>query len=381
MSLLALATGLAILAGLGLGYVRLRTACGEAPRGLQMVALIAALGVSVATIVFFLVASLEAIRFDHWFDVDTLSGMAAFGATIGALLAIMLRLLFVDLMSGLWHWACRSAQEVTRSWTEFLTTTTLMIIGVAAAFALTFAAGLMAYRHTGTAIWLFPLFVALIPLYEMFALPWVQYARGPTLASAHLAELQAWIEEQCGQRHLPRVRVRIQRGSLTNAFAIGGFGAHLVVLGQGLVEQLSVRQLQAVIAHELAHVARKDVPRLLLPLAVVGGTLNALVVVNVCHPLFATFETWPVLVGLLLTGLSASVFGMLMPGVFMRRMELKTDQLAVEMLGDGDQLAEALVRLSELSSVPISKRTWSHPSVRTRVDAIRSGASVRPSEG
>ena len=162
---------------------------------------------------------------------------------------------------------------------------------------------------------LFPFFVALFPLYETFVLPWVQYARAPSLKTASLPDLEEWIEELRARRDLPRFHVRVQKGPFENAFAVGGLGAYLVVLGDGLVAGLSPTQLRAVVAHEIAHVARRDVPRVLLPLVVVGGTLHAISVVKVSHPLFATFEVWGLASGTILAGLFAGTFMMLLPGV------------------------------------------------------------------
>lgn len=185
----------------------------------------------------------------------------------------------------------------------------------------------------------------------------------------------SWVEDLRTQRDLPKFRIRIQSGSFKNAFAIGGLGAHLVVLGDGLVQALSPAHLRGVVAHEIAHVARRDVPRLLLPLVVVGGTLHAISVVKLSHPLFATHELWGIASGAVLAGLFAGLFVVLLPGFLMRRMEFGADRVAAEMLGDGELLAQALERLAEITGQPLDQWSWSHPPLQARIAALRSPAA------
>ena len=154
-------------------------------------------------------------------------------------------------------------------------------------------------------------------------------------------------------------------------FATAGLGAHLVVIGGGLLERMSHSQLCAVLAHELAHVVKRHVPRLVLPLTIVGALLHLLVVVTFAHPLFDGDELLFVIARAILSGASGGLFLVALPGFFMRRMELQADRLAVEMLGDGEPLVDALTTLAELNNQPLDARSWSHPTMQTRIDAIR----------
>lgn len=308
-----------------------------------------------------------------WFE-PSYGGMAAAGALLGATIYIAVRMIVAELTVGLLQWSCRIPREIEQTWGEAVTIQCFALAGTTAAMALIFVVA-HAVSPYGLALWLFPFFVALFPLYETFLLPWVQYARARTLGMANLPELEAWIEDLRTQRDLPKFRIRIQNGPLKNAFAIGGLGAHLVVLGDGLVRALSQAHLRGVVAHEIAHVARRDVPRLLLPLAVVGGTLHAISVVKLSHPLFATHELWGIASGTVLAGLFAGLFVVLLPGFFMRRMEFGADRVAAEMLGDGEVLAQALERLSEVTGQPLEQWSWSHPPLQARIAALRSSAA------
>ena len=367
----SLATGLSAIAGLV--YVRWTSRDREVPRACAIVAMVASLAVSLAVLGLLWAATTGAAPQPGWFQ-PTYVGMAAGGAFVGATIYFAVRVVFAELTTSLWHWSCRIPHDVERTWGEALTTTCLALAGSAATMAMVFVIG-HAVSPYGLVLWLFPFFVALFPLYETFVLPWVHYARAPTLKRANLPELDKWIEDLGAQRDLPKLRIRIQNGPFENAFAIGGLGAHLVVLGKGLVDSMSPAHLRAVVAHEIAHVARRDVPRLLLPLVVVGGTLHAISVVKFSHPLFATHEPWGVASGAILAGLFAGVFMIFLPGFFMRRMEFAADRLAAEMLGDSEVLAQALERLGEITGQRLDGWSWSHPALQARIAALRSPAT------
>ena len=303
----------------------------------------------------------------------TLTSYALLGAFAGIFLFLVVRLLVIALGTSLWRWGCRMPVEMERTWGEVLATTSLAATGSGLVGSL-----LMVGAHTlethSLAMWLLPFLVCLYPLYETFVLPWFQYARAPTLESERLTELDTWVKKVCRERALPSIRVRIQKGAFTSAFAVGGIGAHLIVLGKGLVTQLAATEVQAVTAHELAHAARRDLVRL-IPVTAVAGALHTVCVMHVSHPLFATDQVWGVAAGALLAGVFAAVFILFVPGFFMRRMEFAADRLAAELLGDGEPLAQALERLCEISGQPLTQRSWSHPTMQARIEALRSLAA------
>ncbi len=370
MSLLAFAMGLALLAFIGLGYVRRRSTREKASRRLDIAAVVTAFSAAIAVACVAMDAFLLIAPAGGWFDGATYPGTAGNGATMGATIFVVVRLLFMEVAATLWYWSRRQPREIARSFGEFLTTTSVALVGIAALFAVFHVALRAAAPHE--AAWLVvPVFVALIPMYETFILPWVQYARAPTLASARLEEIAQWIDGLRTERGLPAIRVRIQDGPYQNAFAIGGLGAHLIVMGKGLVDQLPPPHIRAVVAHEIAHVARRDVPWLFVPIAI-GAVAYSLVVMNITSPLFETDEIWGIGAGALCTGLFCWVCLMGFPGFFMRRMEFKADRLAAEILGDGEPLAQALERLCQLTDQPLTRKTWSHPPMQARIEAIRS---------
>ncbi len=73
-------------------------------------------------------------------------------------------------------------------------------------------------------------------------------------------ELHATIERLCIQANLPMPRVAIADTPMPNAFAVGRSPSTATVCATtGLLELLSQSELEAVLGHELTHVANRDV--------------------------------------------------------------------------------------------------------------------------
>jgi Zn-dependent protease with chaperone function len=199
---------------------------------------------------------------------------------------------------------------------------------------------------------------------QALLVPWLSIMVKPTLvASTDYDSLQEWLDQlmlRYGNRPIP---VRVQDGTLYNAFVLWKPGRPLLVVGRQLLTRLSEQESRAVLAHEAAHLVRKDTVVL-----VWFGLVAALSMAPATH-----FVAWPLmaggqpvvgagLVGLLNGGLAA------ITGFYMRRMEFRTDQLAVEMMGGRwEALAAALEKLAELKRVPLERKTLTHPSVRDRI--------------
>jgi heat shock protein HtpX len=73
-------------------------------------------------------------------------------------------------------------------------------------------------------------------------------------------ELHAAIERLCAMADLPKPRVAIVPSDVPNAFATGRDPKHAAVaVTQGLLNRLEPQELESVLAHELSHVANRDV--------------------------------------------------------------------------------------------------------------------------
>jgi heat shock protein HtpX len=73
-------------------------------------------------------------------------------------------------------------------------------------------------------------------------------------------ELYAIVQRLCMTAGLPMPRIAIVPTDMPNAFATGRSPKHAVVaVTQGLLDRLEPRELEGVLAHELSHVAHRDV--------------------------------------------------------------------------------------------------------------------------
>lgn len=89
-------------------------------------------------------------------------------------------------------------------------------------------------------------------------------------------ELHAAVERLCQLADLPKPRVAIARTDLPNAFAAGRSPkTSTVCVTTGLLERLEPRELEGVLAHELSHIANRDVMVMTVAsfLATVAGLL------------------------------------------------------------------------------------------------------------
>jgi heat shock protein HtpX len=86
-------------------------------------------------------------------------------------------------------------------------------------------------------------------------------ASGAKIVSPEEApELHATVERLCAMADLPKPRVAVVDTDVPNAFATGRNPKHAVVaVTTGLWRRLDAQEIEAVLAHELSHVANRDV--------------------------------------------------------------------------------------------------------------------------
>jgi len=113
--------------------------------------------------------------------------------------------------------------------------------------------------------------VGLVPLLVIvIGIAVVQYYTSDKLALAasgakvvsreEAPELHAMVERLCALADLPKPRVAIIPTDVPNAFATGRSPKHAAVaVTQGLWRRLEPQEIEAVLAHELSHVANRDV--------------------------------------------------------------------------------------------------------------------------
>jgi heat shock protein HtpX len=139
-----------------------------------------------------------------------------------------------------------------------------------------FALVLFYYLNVGLA----PMLVIIIGLAA------VQYWTSDKLALAasgakivtpeQVPDLHAMVERLCAMADLPKPRVAVIPSNVPNAFATGRNPQHAAVaVTEGLWQRLEPKEIEAVLAHELSHVANRDV--LIMTLASFFAMLAALI--------------------------------------------------------------------------------------------------------
>jgi heat shock protein HtpX len=135
-----------------------------------------------------------------------------------------------------------------------------------------FTSGLLGLLYVAFALVLFYLLHAGIGLMVVIvvALAFFQYytsdkialaAAGAKVVSREEApELHAMVERLCAMADLPKPRVAVVDTNVPNAFATGRNPNHAVIaVTTGLWRRLEPREIEGVLAHELSHVANRDV--------------------------------------------------------------------------------------------------------------------------
>src|SRR3954469_19776101 len=88
-------------------------------------------------------------------------------------------------------------------------------------------------------------------------------------------DLHDMVERLCAMADLPKPKVAIMDTPVPNAFATGRSPKHAAVcVTTGLVERLEPKEIEGVLAHELSHVANRDV--LVMTVASFFATLAAM---------------------------------------------------------------------------------------------------------
>ena len=89
-------------------------------------------------------------------------------------------------------------------------------------------------------------------------------------------ELHGIVDRICALADMPKPRIAISPTDLPNAFATGRNSEHAVLcVTQGLMRRLTPEELEGVIAHEMSHVAHKDVMVMTVAsfLAIIAGLM------------------------------------------------------------------------------------------------------------
>jgi heat shock protein HtpX len=172
-------------------------------------------------------------------------------------------------------------------------------------------------------------------------------------------ELHGMIERLCQLADLPKPRVAVARTDLPNAFACGrSQKASTVCVTTGLMERLEPRELEGVLAHELSHVANRDVIVMTIAsfLATVAGLLIRF---GMYGAMFGggrrngQDSTAAMVFFVVIVSVAVYVISFLLLRALSRYREYAADRGSAIMTGAPAQLASALTKISgAMSRIP-----------------------------
>ena len=162
-------------------------------------------------------------------------------------------------------------------------------------------------------------------------------------------QLHAMIDRLCVQADLPKPRVAVANTRMPNAFAMGRSPKSATVCATtGIMELLSPAELEGVMAHELTHVANRDV--LVMTLAGFFATVAAYIVqfgfLFGGGGSYGDDDDNPSFLVLLLVSLVVYVVSFLLMQALSRYREFAADRGAAIITGRPSALASALTKIS-----------------------------------
>lgn len=226
----------------------------------------------------------------------------------------------------------------------------------------------------------------------------IKSARGVEVDRTQAPDYYRIVDELSQRAGLPMPRLYIAPSDQPNAFATGRNPKHAAVcVNQGLLQLMSWDEVRGVLAHELTHIKNRDI---------LIGSIAA--TVGMAITFAARMAMWSTMfsggrdrdrgnnpIVLLATAILAPIAAMVIQMTISRSREFQADAGAARLIGDGEPLAQALLRLEQFAGRipnnvnpsqasnyivnPLSGRKVvfanlfsTHPPVEARVERLRS---------
>ena len=170
-------------------------------------------------------------------------------------------------------------------------------------------------------------------------------------------ELHGMIDRLCAMADMPKPRVGVADLDIPNAFATGRSPQRAVVcVTTGILGKLSAEELEAVLAHELSHVAHRDV--LVMTLASTAGIVAGMLTRGAAWGGFGLFRsrdsnTGIAVLGAVVVSLVVYAVSFFLLRLLSRYRELAADRAGAYLTMRPAALASALQKISgEMSAIP-----------------------------
>jgi heat shock protein HtpX len=195
------------------------------------------------------------------------------------------------------------------------------------------------------------LFAALAIAFN-FAMYWfsgpmaLKMSRAVPVSEAEAPDLHRMIGTLAQRAGVPMPAVYVTPAEQPNAFATGRNPSHAAIaVTQGIQRVLGPRQLEGVLAHEMAHIKNRDI-LIASVAAMVAGAIAAIANFLQFSLFFGGDDENPLgIVGTLATVLLAPIAAMIIQMAVSRQREYVADATGAELIGDPNPLADALETL------------------------------------
>jgi heat shock protein HtpX len=192
-------------------------------------------------------------------------------------------------------------------------------------------------------------------------------ARAQLVSPQQAPELHQIVDRICALADMPKPRVAISPMGVPNAFATGRSSKVAVIcVTQGLLQRLDAKELEGVLAHEMSHVAHKDVA--VMTIASFLGIMAALLVrMGFYAELFGGGGrgrggnnnnagggyTALIMLAVMAVGIVTYAVSFLLIRMLSRYRELSADRSGALLTGQPSALASALVKVTgDMARIP-----------------------------
>lgn len=164
--------------------------------------------------------------------------------------------------------------------------------------------------------------------------------------------LHGIVDRLCATADMQRPRIAVADTDLPNAFATGrNTGRAVVCVTTGLMRRLDNDELEGVLAHELSHIAHRDVVVMTVAsfLGVLAGLVTRFALYSQLFGGRRRGNDQTYLVVMLVTAVSAAVYALsfLLIRALSRYRELAADRASATLTGRPSALASALIKVSD----------------------------------
>lgn len=151
------------------------------------------------------------------------------------------------------------------------------------------------------------------------------------------------VEQLSREMGIEKPELKVARMGVPNAFAVGRKGAGVVVVSEELIQLLDQDELEGVLAHELAHIANRDV----VTMVIGQGIASIVAIVAQYLVLFTGDNDLADFFLAIVVGNLVQFFVMLFVLAISRYREYVADADAKGAIGSGDPLARALEKIQQ----------------------------------